>query len=439
MFFFLPLGTTRPRWRSPYLTYGIMCLCACVHLVQIYAPEALPAGFIPGHPSISGWLASAFMHGDPLHLAGNMLFLWLFATLTEDVFGHWLLLGVYFAGHFGATLLHSLFAALAAPREMDTPLIGASGAIAGIMGLTAVCFLQTKVRVWYLALWYVYFRTNIVEIGAPLFVGFWVGWELVQGLVLSAFGIPTQTAHWAHVGGFAAGLGLALGLRLRSKVVHNDLVDGKRPPENAFEAFAQMAELEKMSRKTPEDPEIWLALGRARELGKRGERAAEAYQQALDLALRQRREEEVVRAYDGLRDTGSVTAVGGAMQFALACTLAERGRELEALPFFQEVADSPTGGPDIETALIRAGDIAGRLPGKEAEARHYLRRLLDEYPNSAWRHLALRGLQHLPKPTSETVVPTARPAQATENDEPEDQTGLRFRLLGEELRPPDED
>jgi membrane associated rhomboid family serine protease len=416
-----------------------MVTCILVYGIDLSAPGALPVGFVPARPSVGAWLASAFIHADLLHLAGNMLFLWLFATLTEDVFGHWVLLGAYFAGHLGATALHSLLAAVAMPFDMDIPLVGASGAIAGIMGLTAACFLQTKVRVWYLALWYLYFRTDIVEIGAPLFVGLWVGWELVQGLVLSGLGIPSQSAHWAHVGGFVVGLGLALSLRLRSRVVHSDLVDGQQPPETAFEAFAQMAELEKMSRKVPHDPEVWLALGRARELSRKGERAAEAYQQALALALRQRREEEAVRAYDGLRESGATMGITGSMQFALACALCERGRELEALPVFRKVADAATGGADVETALIRAGDIARGVPGKETDARNYYARLLREYPNSAWRHLALKGLQQLAERQPKTALGPMEADSAASNDTPQDQTGLRFRLLGEELRPEDKD
>ena len=96
VFLFVPLGTTRPRWRTPYVTYGLIVANVLVFWLQITSRDALPPGFIPARPGLFSWFASMFMHGDVFHLGGNMLFLWLFATLTEDVFGPWLLLAVYF-------------------------------------------------------------------------------------------------------------------------------------------------------------------------------------------------------------------------------------------------------------------------------------------------------------------------------------------------------
>ncbi|MCJ7821778.1 MAG: rhomboid family intramembrane serine protease, partial [Armatimonadetes bacterium] len=172
MFFFLPLGTTRPRWRTPYLTSGLIAACVLVYLVQMGSEDPLGAAFNPAHPSVTGLIASMFMHASLIHLAGNMLFLWLFATLAEDVFGPWLLLGCYLASHIGAILLDMLVTGLSSPGALDTPIVGASGAIAGIMGLSAVCFLRTRVRVWYLVWWgFAFPRTGVMELGAPVFVG----------------------------------------------------------------------------------------------------------------------------------------------------------------------------------------------------------------------------------------------------------------------------
>jgi len=155
-----------------------------VFILQMALGESMLEGFVPSRPSLFAWVASMFMLTGVFHLLGNMLFLWLFATLTEDIFGAWLLLAFYFASDFGASLLHWLVGVMFSPGSLEVPVVGASGAIAGIMGLSAVCFLRTKVRVWYL-FWFgiVFLRTGVVELGAPVFLGLWVGWEVIQGLL----------------------------------------------------------------------------------------------------------------------------------------------------------------------------------------------------------------------------------------------------------------
>ncbi len=398
MLLFMPLGTTRPRWRVPYATYGLIGVSGVVFLVQMAAPESLPVGFVAAHPSLSGWLASCFMHVDVFHIAGNMLFLWLFGTLTEDIFGPWYLVGVYFLGHLGSTLLHSLVIGATASDGLERPLVGASGAIAGVMGLSAVCFLRTKVRLWYLIWWYLYFRMDVIEVGAPVFLGLWAGWELVQGLLSSGLGIPVQAAHWGHIGGFAAGMGIALGLRLRGRVVRADVVGGRRPTTNSHEPFRQAAEVEQMAAKSPDDPEVWYALGRARVLAARAENAGEAYGRAVEMFLMRRDEDGAVRAFDGLKAHGDVGSVPAHMVFLLACALSERGHEEDAFPLFVRAAVEGGRTMQAQTSLIRAGNIARKLPGFEAQARECYRRLVEQFPEGPWRHRAMAHLRALGMP-----------------------------------------
>jgi membrane associated rhomboid family serine protease len=338
------------------------------------------------------------MHVDVFHIAGNMLFLWLFGTLTEDIFGPWYLVGVYFLGHLGSTLLHSLVIGATASDGLERPLVGASGAIAGVMGLSAVCFLRTKVRLWYLIWWYLYFRMDVIEVGAPVFLGLWAGWELVQGLLSSGLGIPVQAAHWGHIGGFAAGMGIALGLRLRGRVVRADVVGGRRPTTNSHEPFRQAAEVEQMAAKSPDDPEVWYALGRARVLAARAENAGEAYGRAVEMFLMRRDEDGAVRAFDGLKAHGDVGSVPAHMVFLLACALSERGHEEDAFPLFVRAAVEGGRTMQAQTSLIRAGNIARKLPGFEAQARECYRRLVEQFPEGPWRHRAMAHLRALGMP-----------------------------------------
>jgi membrane associated rhomboid family serine protease len=396
VFLFLPLGTTRPRWRTPYLTYGLIVTCVLVYLVQMGSEDPFGAAFNPAHPSVTGLIASMFMHAGLIHLAGNMLFLWLFATLAEDVFGPRLLLGFYLASHVGAILLHMLVTGLFSPGALDTPIVGASGAIAGVMGLSAVCFLRTKVRVWYLFwYWFFFLRTGVVELGAPVFVGLWVVWELVQGTVTAGLGAASGTAHWAHIGGFAIGLGGALALKLRARVVYTDLVEGHRPVTSEFEAFSQAGELEQMVERSPDNADAWYALGRAREASGRLERAGEAYARALGLFLRERRGTQAVEAYAAVKEYQALPALPESMLFLLACALEDAGSKKDAFGMFRHLIAAGSPGPQTETALIRAAQIAQELPGYRVHAVECYERLLKEFPYSSWHRLAQERLAKL--------------------------------------------
>jgi len=397
--FFIPLGTTRPHWRVPYVTYGIIGLNVIVFVLQLAFPQAMPQGFVPDHPSFFSWLAAMFMHAGISHLAFNMLFLWLFATLAEDVFGAWLLLACYFASDVGATLLHWAVGAAFAPNSLATPVVGASGAIAGIMGLSALCFLEAKVRVWYLIGYFLYWRTGLAEIGAPVFVGLWVAWEAVQGIFLTsaagASGAGGGVAHWAHVGGFAVGLAGAWGLKLRRRVVRTDLVEGRQPASSIFQAYGQARELEKMVKAAPEDAEAWYALGRAWETSGRRDKAGAAYAQALSLFLGSHRFEDAARAYRGMQEYHALPPLPDQQLFRLACALEEQAHLADAFAVFRQLALGRMPGEYTETALVRAAEIARKLPGRDLEAAHCYREYLKAFPDGEWRSLALQGLEQI--------------------------------------------
>ncbi len=350
-------------------------------------------------------------------------------TLTEDIFGPWYLLAVYFVGHLGSTMRHSLVAVATASASLDRPLVGASGAIAGLMGLSAICFLRTRVRVWYLVFWYLYFRTDVIEVGAPLFLGLWAGWELVQGLIFSGLGLPEQAAHWGHIGGFAVGMGIALGLRLRGRVVRADALSGRRPTTSSYEPLRQVAEVEQMAAKSPDDPEVWYALGRARVLAGREAEAGRADARALELFLMRRDEDGAVRALEGLKAHGDVASVPGHMVFSLACALSERGRQEDAFPLFVRAADEGGRTMQAQTALIRAGNIARDLPGFEQQARECHQRLIEQFPDGPWRHRATAHLRTLGMPQE---VAEDRSTETEGRGRPPD-SGLR-RLGGPEDR-----
>ena len=163
-----------------------------------------PAGFfIPV-------FVSMFLHGGWIHLLGNMLFLFVFGRSIEDRFGHLKFLAIYFLAGFGAALFHIVLNA-----GSRIPSIGASGAIAGVLG--AYLFSFPTARITTLIPLFFFFWT--VQIPAVLILGYWFLIQFLTGFATLAIQSATGggVAWWAHVGGFLVGFILAASLRPRRR------------------------------------------------------------------------------------------------------------------------------------------------------------------------------------------------------------------------------
>jgi membrane associated rhomboid family serine protease len=163
-------------------------------------------GFVPARPSVGGALGSLFTHGGLVHLGGNMLFLWATGPFLESVLGAGAFLVFYLAGGIAALLTHWL-----ASGASPVPLVGASGAIAAVMGGLLVSNAGARIRFFFLPIiWAPRFR---FVFGVPAFVVLPL-WFLEQ--VASARLEPeAPVAWWAHIGGFAFGMAVAGALRVR--------------------------------------------------------------------------------------------------------------------------------------------------------------------------------------------------------------------------------
>jgi membrane associated rhomboid family serine protease len=157
--------------------------------------------FIPVHPTAMSYLTANFMHGGWLHLIGNMWFLWLAGGILEDTWGRIIYPAFYLIAGILALQVHALVNA-----GSLTPTIGASGAIAGLMGAFLVRFPTVKIEMG----WLLMFRFYRFKAAAYWLLPLWLLMEIFYG---SLFGQGSGVAHWAHIGGFIFGGVIALGVR----------------------------------------------------------------------------------------------------------------------------------------------------------------------------------------------------------------------------------
>jgi membrane associated rhomboid family serine protease len=151
-------------------------------------------------------VTSQLLHGSPMHLGANMLYLWIFGDNVEDRLGH----GRFLALYLTSGVLAAVIQLLMQPHSA-VPMIGASGAIAGVLGAYLLFFPSAKIVA--LVPWFV---LEFVELPAFIFLGLWFLLQWMQGMTtIGQVADLGGVAWWAHVGGFVSGFGLGLILRPR--------------------------------------------------------------------------------------------------------------------------------------------------------------------------------------------------------------------------------
>ena len=238
----IPLRDNVPSNRTPFVNYAMIALCTLVFVAQLNEDPREGSlveryGMIPARvldpdreivqtyvverpvsrttvrrfeesrplapSSVPAWLTvltCIFLHGGWMHFLGNMWFLYIFGDNVEDRFGHVGYTLFYLATGAAASLTH-----LVSGPESTIPTIGASGAIAGVMG--AYFLLYPKARV--MAIIPIVFIIQVMVVPAPIFLGIWFLIQFFQGTFSMGAGPAAGVAWWAHVGGFVAGLAAA--------------------------------------------------------------------------------------------------------------------------------------------------------------------------------------------------------------------------------------
>ncbi len=211
-----PIRDHNPSGRTPYVVYALMAANILVFLASLAVMSggqetyyflmewAIVPGRISEDQGYETLVTSIFLHGGWMHLGGNMLFLWIFGDNLEDEMGHVTFLAFYLASGIGAGLIH----VMAAPHSM-VPTIGASGAIAGVLGGYLLLF--PKARVDVLLILIIFFRVFPIPAWVMLFI--WFAMQVIGSL--NADPDAGGVAYLAHVGGFAVGLVLTIPLWLK--------------------------------------------------------------------------------------------------------------------------------------------------------------------------------------------------------------------------------
>ena len=215
---FFPYKDDNPRVLFPYITYTLITINTLIFLIFTYFSFLNPNtnlfyifGFIPNSFNLFTILSSMFIHGGFGHILSNMWFLYIFGDNIESILGHMKFLLFYILCGFGAA-----FAQYIIDPNSSIPMVGASGAVAGVLGAYMISFPKAKVHVF--AFIIIFITTLIVP--AQIVLGLWFFIQLSSGL--NSLGIDTNggVAWFAHIGGFISGVGSI-------KYIQNYKIEGK--------------------------------------------------------------------------------------------------------------------------------------------------------------------------------------------------------------------
>jgi membrane associated rhomboid family serine protease len=386
-------------------------------------------GYIPAKPSLLALFTSMFLHGGWLHLLGNMLFLWLAGASLEDRWGRFFYAIFYLAGGVVAALIHA-----AMNPQSSIPMVGASGAISGLMGAFLVRFAATRIRFFY---WFLIVRGTFVM---PAYVALPL-WLLEQ-FAMARSGLAGGVAVWAHIGGFVFGALMAGIVRL-SNVEKSILAPAIAKRTSWSPSEHLMAALGKLDRGEAEGSIQDLVALLTRSPNSIEARAAlvAAYTQKGDMAAAGRESARLVSAYVVARDLDGALAaleehrrahpdVPVAMRslLTLAAHREKEERHREAADLYHKAIQAWPDDPLVPKALIaygrlmldvfqQPGDTLAILEGALANPRTTpeFRRAAEELMAAARRAGGAAGERPEPAEAKAEFEPTSLTAQVSES------------------------
>ncbi|MEM8758153.1 MAG: rhomboid family intramembrane serine protease [Planctomycetota bacterium] len=360
----IPLGTSRARRRTPWVTYALMTLCVAVHFGFVSSGTLGGQGFLNlavARAEFEWWqlFSSAFLHGGLLHLAFNMIVLAALGPNVEDKLGHFGFILLYAAGAAASGGAHLAFS--------QNPAVGASGAIAAVTGAFLVLFPASRINC------FMFFITFIGRVAVPAW--WFIGLNIAIDLLAGSFGGNTGIAHAAHLGGYGFGIASMM-LLLQTGVL-------KREPGDLFTILRQRkrrADIQAAVRDQQDRVKEQMKRGQSRVESPELERKLEARNEVARL-IRRNDLAAAVSAYERFVDDyepGSPgTSLPADLQLRLAEHLISEDRPASAAAAFKSFIAGNAAHPQAGSSELMLGLLLTRQLGRPAEARGHVQKAVE--------------------------------------------------------------
>lgn len=343
-------------------------------------------GLVPHSFRVGGLFTSTFLHDGYVHLALNMLFLLVFGSAVERVMGRLEYVLFYIGACFVSSLAHVAIVLGTLPPEFETrAMVGASGAIAGVMGVYAVRFHRQVFRFWGMVM------------PALLLVMAWLVLQIGLGVLGlyrdEIFGLGLkQVGYWSHLGGFGFGIVIALLSNMALQGEREYLTAQARRHESEDNILEAIRDHEMLLKYDPDNACSHVELGRLWALLEEEEESLRCYQVGIELCAAQGREERALAAVEEMRGFWPRSHLAPSTQFRLASYLEEAGEPRKAVRMFRDIAELSPESAEAQMSLLKIGQLQlGSLSDPESAAAT-LTGFIDRYPSSEWRPFATEAL-----------------------------------------------
>jgi membrane associated rhomboid family serine protease len=378
-FYWLPIGTDAKVRRIPWITLAVVVANAALFAALHLTPGAVAASygwaFKAAHPTIGSALASLFLHADPLHLIANMIFLGVFGPPLETRIGGLRFAICYLACGWLANLAQAIAILAQNPGMASIPIIGASGAISGLMGLFLVrlYFAHLRFASVTMLLLHGVVRPTRFTLPATLGIGLWFALTIFQSLAIEA----PVTAYVAHLGGAVLGalFGLAMGLVPEARL-ERFLTRGRRYAERG-EWFAALGEMESYLARVPSDPDVLAEAARIQRVTHQERHAAERFREAIRLWLEEGSRRKACDGFEEMkRLLGGDVALPPADLLRIARACEELGRSGDASRAYEAFGRRYPERQAAVLALLKSAEIERRLLNNPGRARFLYEEIL---------------------------------------------------------------
>lgn len=397
-FYYIPVGVDAERRRFPVFTVLFSALCVLVFVLSRFFANDVGLDFrnyiyYPGFSGPGPALAAAFLHIDYFHIASNLAYLVLFGRYLEDRVGPLVFVGVF----VGSTMIGNLAQGWYNLGVLDTHagIIGASGAVSGILGAFLVRLRHQRVKIayWVFAPLMATNRAGTTELHVFFAVALWVLIQVVRSLV-QVTGGPANVAYMTHLAGFAFGVALTVAVGgWRAGIVEGHMVKAKRYLRRG-EFYGAQDELARYAAARPADGEAHAALARAHVQCGNPAGAQASYTQACLRHLANGRRGDAERVFQEARRAFDGFVLPAEAQLDLCFGLERSLKPDLALTAYEGFLRFHDDHPEAAFALLRVANLLARR-GEASRARECYEALVQRYPGDPWVDFAREHARRL--------------------------------------------
>ena len=402
LWWLVPIKINRLKRQIPIATFTIIGICVFIYIIEAFylftnikffnfLMESL--SFKTNSAAWYTWLTSMFMHSpNPLHIVGNMYYLYLFGSHIENTLGSKKYVAVYLLSGLVGALLYGLIAQAGGYANIGA--VGASGAISGIMGIAMVRYKQNRVTFGYFVFILFFVKWGTFSINAFGVILFYFAMQLFYGVYESLIGVTSGIAYWGHLGGLLVGLLVVKSMKLEEDADAEHLAEdaAKEGRLGNFEAAAKI--YEKLILEEPSNSSYQYKSGKMWALSGDSKKASVRLMKSINLYLEKGKKEESSQVYEDYMKFCPECELDDETLYKIAILCESKHKFQAALDTFRKILNDYPKSQKKEIISFRLGQLLLKM-GLVEEAKSQLLTFISEYPRSEWMDMAKASLQKI--------------------------------------------